>query len=1125
MVVKTLDSLEDLAESFSNIFDQVQLSLANHRKNCVALYKLHNQAATVTKPGKNGSSVKLVGERKFSDIFISMVNRVLVVKKGPVAADRVVRFIGSYVKFVNDKALSEKEKTRQDPSSSVSARLEDDTEDTVASRFIGRLLNWLLEGFLAKNKVTRYRCVSIVSEMISYLGELDEDAYTLLRDGLIDRTCDKEVLVRAHAATALSKLAGSEDPNEVEDGEKTILEILIDIISYDPACEVRRAALISLPLLPTTIETILSRTRDTDVLTRKLVYSNVLQTKLGHPRHLTIAQRELVIKDGLGDREPSVRVAAGKLAASWFDIVLAETSDSDDYTWDGDDGGIMKGLLKFLTLFDVVGPGEAVAVDAVLSIFVTRPTISDVFVFPDQYWQELTPESAVLARVFLEHCLSTNSEARLESASLPVVTAFAFLLQDSYNALLNVLQEGDNADFLEAEDEEENDQREEDLAKKEVVLGELLRISLKLDFMDEIGRRKVFTVVRDIIAHPALPPGLINPALDVLKEILPNERELIRVVVEIIIELREEDQEINDVQDILGDLDEPSSSSREKSLRRNKSRDEMSPDERMEADIIDLRCLTLCIGMLERVDGSFEDNSTLEGILADLIIPSVKRKEPVMREKGLISLGLCCLIAKNMALSSLQLFLGQVQSAPEELKVRVLQVIFDLLFMYEYDFFSRSDDIAQKIIGFLVQTLISDDSPSTQAILSVGLSKLLLSGIVKDPNVLSSLVLTYVSPNTSTNQELRQCLSYFFPVYCYSSPDNQARMQSIFISTFDLFMRAREHLESDQEMIAPSQFGLLLADWTNPEKCAGLLKTQLNQNCHAEVAIDILAALYDSDRCAAPLDDELKILCQLLGNLNLAHGLDMRSIHKINLLLSHHNEVSRNLAMQSSFDDESTQKIFDKFSNRFATMFAKEVESMNPGKYLDAEFLELYRFIGIDPPANSLEDDEPTANQDDSGLVDNQDNDPEETLTQHSRDQNSPTPSPQKQPTRVKRKPSQRRRPVRPSYTATESAVEEYQAATPTAPTITPTKRKGVKRMHTPGSAAPGSPVTRKKKTRVHGPRITRLPSEVPFESDQDVARNLKRSKARGVAQVEQVEASDDAGESSERDFSDNPED
>ena len=41
----------------------------------------------------------------------------------------------------------------------------------------------------------------------------------------------------------------------------------------------------------------------------------------------------------------------------------------EERTWNGDDARIMKGLIHFLCLFDVAGPGEAVAVDAVLSIF------------------------------------------------------------------------------------------------------------------------------------------------------------------------------------------------------------------------------------------------------------------------------------------------------------------------------------------------------------------------------------------------------------------------------------------------------------------------------------------------------------------------------------------------------------------------------------------------------------------------------------------------------------------------------------------------------------------------------------------------------------------------------------
>lgn len=117
----------------------------------------------------------------------------------------------------------------------------------------------------------------------------------------------------------------------------------------------------------------------------------------------------------------------------------------------------------------------------------------------DAFWQELVPESAVLARVFVKHCVETKNEARLEAASLPVVTAFAFHLQNTYNVLLDILQEAENARLLNAgadEDEEEIERREEDLAKQEIILSELLRMVLKFDYMDEIGRRKVFLVVR-----------------------------------------------------------------------------------------------------------------------------------------------------------------------------------------------------------------------------------------------------------------------------------------------------------------------------------------------------------------------------------------------------------------------------------------------------------------------------------------------------------------------------------------------------------------------------------------------------------------------------------------------------
>lgn len=46
-----------------------------------------------------------------------------------------------------------------------------------------------------------------------------------------------------------------------------------------------------------------------------------------------------------------------------------------------------------------------------------------------------------------------------------------------------------------------------------------------------------------MLAHPQLPPSLIERCLDVLKEIMPSERDLIRVIVEIVVELREGEED------------------------------------------------------------------------------------------------------------------------------------------------------------------------------------------------------------------------------------------------------------------------------------------------------------------------------------------------------------------------------------------------------------------------------------------------------------------------------------------------------------------------------------------------------------------------------------------------------
>lgn len=56
-------------------------------------------------------------------------------------------------------------------------------------------------------------------------------------------------------------------------------------------------------------------------------------------------------------------------------------------------------------------------------------------------------------------------------------------------------------------------------------------------------------------------------------------------------------------------------------------------------------------------------------------------------------------LVQNMALRSFQLFLGQVENAPPELKLQVLRVIMDLLIMYDHEFFQNDEGIVSALLS------------------------------------------------------------------------------------------------------------------------------------------------------------------------------------------------------------------------------------------------------------------------------------------------------------------------------------------------------------------------------------------------------------------------------------------
>ena len=141
----------------------------------------------------------------------------------------------------------------------------------------------------------------------------------------------------------------------------------------------RLAALLNIPITAQTLIVVLTRTRNVDMTVRRLIYGSVLLTHAdlpddampgaAHPHALMIAQREQIVRNGLGDCEPAVGAAAGELIGTWIDVVSVGTKK----------GPVLEDLLAFLGTFDHCE--STVVEDVLLSVFVMHVNVFDALEF------------------------------------------------------------------------------------------------------------------------------------------------------------------------------------------------------------------------------------------------------------------------------------------------------------------------------------------------------------------------------------------------------------------------------------------------------------------------------------------------------------------------------------------------------------------------------------------------------------------------------------------------------------------------------------------------------------------------------------------------------------------------
>ena len=687
----------------------------------------------------------------------------------------------------------------------------------------------------SKDKFVRYRSTQLVSHIINSLDSIDDEFYHLLKTGLLKRLRDKEPMIRGQAVLGLGRLAGNEDDSEQdnldsndEDDTSGLLGKLLEALQNDPNADVRRSLLLNLPLTPSTLPYLLERARDLDAATRRALYSRLLPA-LGDFRHLSLSMREKLLRWGLRDRDEYVRKAAARLFRErWIEDCAGPKAKGDDGKHASEAAPpSIDGLLELLERIDVVNSGveDGIAAEAMKEFWEGRPDYREEVNFTDHYWDSLSSETAFMARSFNDFCRAKDDPkySALVEEKMPEVTKLAFLLQRYAFALVESLQR---------KSIKRTGGPQEEPVEMEFVVEQILHIAKTLDYSDEVGRRKMFALLREILAIAELPDEITRLAIIVLHDICGNgvsgEREFCSVVLEAVAE----------VHDALGDP-EPKADNEDESF--HSAHSEMSGDNTprnrpvnlaIDADgiqdeekamreiMINMKCLHIAQCMLQNVEGSLQSNAILVTMLNNLVVPAVRSHEAPIRERGLLCLGLCCLLDKSLADENLTLFLHCFNKGHDTLQLTAIHILADVLTTHPSLLSSPTADLnlQKQILKVFAKGMKADTIPEVQAATTTAICKLMLTSVITDEDLLKSAVVLYLDPASRENAGVRQALTYFIPVYCYSRRENMERMANIAGSVIHAVIDLADEMDEGEEMVGIGAIGNMLVDWTDARK-------------------------------------------------------------------------------------------------------------------------------------------------------------------------------------------------------------------------------------------------------------------------------------------------------------------
>uniref|UniRef100_A0A0K2UZM0 NonSMC condensin I complex, subunit G [Mustela putorius furo] n=1 Tax=Lepeophtheirus salmonis TaxID=72036 RepID=A0A0K2UZM0_LEPSM len=382
---------------------------------------------------------------------------------------------------------------------------EEDKECDEMPEFLIRLLHWLLDHHELEGTMARLRICLMVNRLLKLMGEnafIQEELFQKIYDNMQERLQDKVAVIRSQAVTALQRLQ-----NPVDDS-CPIIKAFVFHLSCDPSPIVRKTVIQCLAVTKLTLVHVLKRTKDIDDSVRVATYK-IIASKI-HVRSLTIAQREDILKRGMGDTAEAAREIIKKdLIQAWL-----RHSNAD--------------VLKLLYALDVSNSSEPELADSTLgAVFEDVPNtellqqfqfLGDDNLVPSS---KVTSEIAVYWRNLMKKFHDDSDDNNLERV-VPELSKFCKYVR---SFVMETIRDKDDED--------------EKVGTHVFIIKQLILMMQYFDLSDEAGRANLGNLMKDMLLSSKVCVLLVPQIIEVYQRVCSNTQTRVQDIAEIIAEIRE----------------------------------------------------------------------------------------------------------------------------------------------------------------------------------------------------------------------------------------------------------------------------------------------------------------------------------------------------------------------------------------------------------------------------------------------------------------------------------------------------------------------------------------------------------------------------------------------------------